>query len=103
MSRRQVARARRNRSLQKNGAVSSAGLGKNKELLGLTLPCRSKAAKDFRRIDEFLAGEGSENASRHLRPRFQREAGEGTYDRFAVRSLAELRGSEWDGDHRGVH
>ena len=78
MSGRQVVRARRNRSLQKDGAVSSAGLGKNEEFLGLTLPRRSKAAKGFRRIDEFLAGEGSEDASRHLRPRFQREAGEGT-------------------------
>src|SRR6516162_5500773 len=63
--------ARRNRSLQKNGTVSSAGLGKNEELLGLNLPRRSEAAKGFRRIDEFLAGEGSEDASRHLRPRFQ--------------------------------
>src|SRR6516162_5030704 len=68
---RQMARARRNRSLQKNGTVSSAGLGKNEELLGLNLPRRSEAAKGFRRIDEFLAGEGSEDASRHLRPRFQ--------------------------------
>src|SRR4029077_14875010 len=54
-------------------------------------------------VYEFLTREVMEDASRHLRPRFQREAGEGTYDWFAVRSLAELRGSEWDGDRRGVH
>jgi len=64
--------------------------------------------KDFHReklreIYEFLTQEVMEDASRHLCPRFQREAGEGAYDRFAVRSLAELCGSEWDGDRPGVH
>src|SRR6266567_4201360 len=64
--------------------------------------------RDFHReklleVYEFLTREVMEDASRHLRPRFQREAGKGTYDWFAIRSLAELRGSEWDGDRRGVH
>jgi transposase len=54
-------------------------------------------------VYEFLTREVNEDASCDLCPRFQREAGEGTYDRFAIRSLAELRGSEWDGDRRGVH
>ena len=64
--------------------------------------------KDFHReklreIYEFLTREVMEAASRHLCPRFQREAREGAYDRFAVRSLAELRGSSWDGYRPGVH
>src|SRR5487761_578574 len=64
--------------------------------------------RDFHReklleVYEFLTREVNEDASCDLCPRFQREAGEGTYDRFAIRSLAELRGPEWDGDRRGVH
>src|SRR5215470_6695048 len=64
--------------------------------------------RDFHReklleVYEFLTREVMEDANCTLRPRFQREAGEGTYDWLAVRSLAELRGSEWDGDRRGVH
>lgn len=44
----------------------------------------------LRQVYEFLTQELNENASSHLCQSFQREAGEGAYDRIAVGSLASL-------------